>query len=345
MIKIDNLTKTYTSKEGDIQALNGVSLHIGRGRIFGVIGQSGAGKSTLVRCINMLERPTSGTVTVDGKDMGALAGKGLLRARQEISMIFQHFNLLASRTVFDNVAFPLEIQGLKKAAITERVLPLLELVGLRERARYYPSQLSGGQKQRVGIARALASRPKVLLCDEATSALDPQTTKSILALLKDINKQFDLTIVLITHEMIVIKEICDQLAMIENGRIVEEGGVLEVFANPRTPTAREFIGTALSQHLPDFLSKIGLSPVPVDGGKWLVQLSFIGASARQPVLSGAIRAYNVDVSIICGNIDYIKDTPFGTLVAEVSGKKDDIESALSYLGRQKLRVEVLGYVP
>ncbi|MDR2006946.1 MAG: methionine ABC transporter ATP-binding protein [Acidaminococcales bacterium] len=345
MIKIDNLTKTYTSKEGDIQALKGVSLYVGRGRIFGVIGQSGAGKSTLIRCINMLERPTSGTVTVDGKDMGALTGKELLRARQEISMIFQHFNLLASRTVFDNVAYPLEIQGLKKSAITERVLPLLELVGLHERARYYPSQLSGGQKQRVGIARALASRPKVLLCDEATSALDPQTTKSILALLKDINKKFDLTIVLITHEMIVIKEICDKVAVIENGRIVEEGGVLEVFTNPRTQTAREFIGTVISQHLPPFLSEIGLSPVPVDSGKLLVRLSFIGASAGQPILAGAIRAYNVDISIIYGNIDSIKDTPFGTLIAEVSGKSDDINSALAYFGRQNLRVEVLGYVP
>jgi D-methionine transport system ATP-binding protein len=345
MIRIENVTKTYKSEEGDIEALRGVSMSVGRGQVFGVIGQSGAGKSTLVRCINMLERPTSGRVTVDGQDMGALAGKDLLRARQEIGMIFQHFNLLSSRTVFDNVAYPLEIQGFKKPAITERVLPLLELVGLGERARYYPSQLSGGQKQRVGIARALASRPKVLLCDEATSALDPQTTKSILALLKDINKKLGLTIVIITHEMIVIKEICDKVAVIEDGLIVEEGAVLDVFTNPRTKTAREFIDTVISQYLPPFLAEAGLSPAPVEGGKLLVRLSFIGASAGQPILAGAIRAYNVDISIIYGNIDSIKDTPFGTLIAEVSGDNDDINSALAYFGRRNLRVEVLGYVP
>jgi D-methionine transport system ATP-binding protein len=292
----------------------------------------------------MLERPTTGTVTVDGKDMGALAGKKLLRARQEISMIFQHFNLLASRTVFDNVAYPLEIQGMRKADIAARVLPLLELVGLHERARYYPSQLSGGQKQRVGIARALASQPKVLLCDEATSALDPQTTKAILALLKDINKKFGLTIVLITHEMLVIKEICDKVAVIENGLIVEEGDVLEVFANPRTPTAREFIGTITSRQLPPFLAASQLSPEHREGDRLIVKLSFIGASVGQPILAGAIRAHNVDIGIIYGNIDYIKETPFGTLIAEVSGKDADIQSALAYFGKQNLRVEVLGYV-
>jgi D-methionine transport system ATP-binding protein len=344
MIILRDLVKTYRSKEGDICALKGVSLHVEKGQIFGVIGQSGAGKSTLIRCINMLERPTAGEVLVDDKDMGKLSEKELLRARQEIGMIFQHFNLLSSRTVFDNVAYPLEIQGMGKNSIRERVLPLLELVGLEGRANYYPSQLSGGQKQRVGIARALASKPKVLLCDEATSALDPQTTRSILSLLLDINKRLSLTIVLITHEMNVIKEICDKVAVIENGLIVEEGDVLDVFTNPRTKTAQDFVGTIINHDMPPLLSKMQLSPRPRGGDKLIVRLSFIGSATNDPLLAEAIRRHNVDVSIIYGNVDSIKEVPYGTLIIEVSGTDADIQSALGYFKSQKLRVEVLGYV-
>ena len=344
MIKISNLTKTYISAAGGIQAIRGINLKVERGQIFGIIGQSGAGKSTLIRCINMLERPTSGTIIVDGDDMAKLSEKELLKKRQRIGMIFQHFNLLSSRTVFDNIAYPLEIQGLDKASIKARVLPLLELVGLSERADYYPSQLSGGQKQRVGIARALSSEPKVLLCDEATSALDPQTTKSILALLLDINKKLNITIVLITHEMNVIKEICDKVAVIKDGLIVEEGNVLDLFTNPQTPTARDFISTIINRDLPPILADIKFSSVPRSGDKLMIRLSFIGASTNEPLIAGAIRRFNVDISIIYGNIDSIKDTPYGTLIVEISGTQNDIANTLDYFKNQNLRAEVLGYV-
>lgn len=344
MIDISNLTKTYYSSAGEINAIKGIDLKVKKGQIFGIIGQSGAGKSTLIRCINMLERPTSGTVIVDGDDMAKLSNKELLQKRQRIGMIFQHFNLLSSRTVYDNIAYPLEIQGLGKDDIKKRVLPLLELVGLSDRADYYPSQLSGGQKQRVGIARALSSEPKVLLCDEATSALDPQTTKAILDLLLDINKKLDLTIVLITHEMNVIKEICDKVAVIENGLIVEEGDVLDVFTNPQTATAQEFISTIINRDLPPALSKLNLSPTPKNGDKLMLRLSFIGDSTNEPLISGAIRRHDVDVSIIYGNIDSIKDVPYGTLIAEIIGKHENMSNALDYFKQQNLRVEVLGYV-
>lgn len=344
MIDILNLTKTYTSAAGKIEAVKGISLKVKKGQIFGIIGQSGAGKSTLIRCINMLERPTSGTVIVDGDDMAKLSEKELLKKRQRIGMIFQHFNLLTSRTVFDNVAYPLEIQGLSKESIKERVLPLLELVGLSDRADYYPSQLSGGQKQRVGIARALSSEPKVLLCDEATSALDPQTTKSILDLLRDINEKLNLTIVLITHEMNVIKEICDKVAVIENGLIVEEGNVLDVFTNPQTPTAKEFISTIISRDLPPALSSLPFSPTPINGDSLMIRLSFIGDITDEPILAGVIRKHRVDISILFANVDAIKGVHYGSLTVEIIGDKEAMKAALEDLQEQKLRVEVLGYV-
>lgn len=344
MIVISDLTKTYSSTAGEINALKGISLTVKKGEIFGIIGQSGAGKSTLIRCINMLERPTSGSVLVDGEDMGSLPERDLFKKRQSISMIFQHFNLLTSRTVFDNVAYPLEIQGLDKKAITERVLPLLELVGLDDRADYYPSQLSGGQKQRVGIARALASNPKVLLCDEATSALDPQTTKSILDLLLDINQKLNLTIVLITHEMNVIKEICDKVAVIENGVIVEEGDVLDVFTNPQTTTAQEFINTIINRDLPPAISKLDFSPTPTNGDNLMVRLSFIGDITDEPILAGVIKRHNVDISILFANVDAIKGVHYGTLTIEISGKDEDIQSALANLKQFDIKMEVLGYV-
>ena len=344
MIIISDLTKTYSSTAGEIHALKGVSLNVKKGEIFGIIGQSGAGKSTLIRCINMLERPTSGSVIVDGDDMGKLSEKDLLKKRQSISMIFQHFNLLSSRTIFDNVAYPLEIQGLDKAAISERVLPLLELVGLSDRADYYPSQLSGGQKQRVGIARALASNPSVLLCDEATSALDPQTTKSILELLLDINKKLNLTIVLITHEMNVIKEICDKVAVIEGGIIVEEGNVLDVFTNPQTPTAQEFINTIINRDLPPAISSLDFSPVPRNGDNLMVRLSFIGDITDEPILASIIRKHHVDISILFANVDAIKGVHYGTLTIEISGKDADVQSALHSLKEFDLKMEVFGYV-
>lgn len=344
MITLTGITKVYPGQNGPVHALNGIDLEVQAGEIFGIIGKSGAGKSTLIRCINMLERPTTGQVVVDGQDMTTLSEKQLRQARKRIGMIFQHFNLLSSRTVYGNVAFPLELAGLNKQAIAERVRPLLELVGLSEHAGKYPAQLSGGQKQRVGIARALANKPRLLLCDEATSALDPQTTKAILQLLKDINRKFHLTIVLITHEMQVIKEICDRVAVIENGRIIEQGSIVDIFTRPQTTTTREFIKNVLNQDLPPLFDTSRLSPTPVDGGNVLVRLSFVGSSATEPVIAGMIRRCNVDASILYGNIDHIQDTLYGTLTLELAGDEAAIAAALKYLQAHELGFEVIGYV-
>ena len=343
MIELVNVEKTYYSKAGDIHALHKTNISIKAGEIFGIIGLSGAGKSTLVRCINMLERPTAGQVFVDGAELTSMTDAQLRKARQSIGMIFQHFNLLTSRTVYQNIAFPLEIQGMSKAEIDKRVRPLLELVQLEERADYYPSQLSGGQKQRVGIARALASNPKVLLCDEATSALDPQTTKSILELLKDINKKLNLTIVLITHQMEVVKAICDIVAVIENGDIIEEGPMVDVFTNPQHPTTKEFTKSVINAEIPDMIKNMKLTDTYKEGSKLIVRISFIGDSASEPIVSGMVKRFAVDVSILYGNIDQLKDVPFGTLIIEVSGDKSGIKNALEYLHSQNLKTEVIGY--
>lgn len=344
MIDLRNVEKTYFSAAGDIHALQKTNLHINAGEIFGIIGLSGAGKSTLIRCINMLEVPTGGQVFVDGQELTAMNNQQLRKARQNIGMIFQHFNLLTSRTVYDNVAFPLEIQGLPQDEIKKRVQPLLELVQLQDRGDYYPSQLSGGQKQRVGIARALASDPKVLLCDEATSALDPQTTKSILDLLKDINKRLNLTIVMITHQMEVVKEVCDQVAVIENGVIIEEGSMVDVFTDPQQPTTKDFVKSINNVELPALLQSSAISDTYQEGSKLIVRLSFIGNSAGDPIVSGMVKKFDVDINIIYGNIDSLKDLPFGTLVIEVSGTACGIKKALQYLHEQQLKVEVIGYV-
>ena len=343
MIELLNIEKTYYSKAGDIHALKTTNLHIKEGEIFGIIGLSGAGKSTLVRCINMLEKPTAGRVIVDGADLTAMNDTQLRKARQSIGMIFQHFNLLASRTVYDNIAFPLEIQGLGKDEIDKRVRPLLELVQLETRADYYPSQLSGGQKQRVGIARALASNPKVLLCDEATSALDPQTTKSILELLKDINNKMNLTIVMITHQMEVVKAVCDRVAVIENGVIIEEGPMIDVFTNPQHPTTKEFTKSATNDNFAAMIKNMHLSEQYSKGSKLITRISFLGNSAGEPIVSGMVKKFDVDVSILYGNIDHLKDVPFGTLVIEISGTQEGIQNALAYLHSQDLKTEVIGY--
>lgn len=335
MIKITDLRKVYYTGHGQVVALDGVSLHVKKGEIFGIIGLSGAGKSTLVRCINMLERPTGGKVEIDGIDMGALPPSRLRVARREIGMIFQHFNLLWSRTVYGNVAFPLEIAGYPEAKIKDRVLELLDLVGLSDKVNAYPSQLSGGQKQRVGIARALANNPKVLLCDEATSALDPQTTQSILQLLKDINERFNLTIVIITHEMNVIKEICDTVAVIENARIVETGPVVEVFTRPRTATARRFINTVINIDVPEAVV------LKQNNGGRLVRITFLGEVAGQPVLSNLVSEYNLKTNILYGNIDHIKDQIVGTLTVQLLGNPADIEKGIGYLRSLHLEVEVM----
>ena len=344
MITFENITKTYGGKT-HVQALKGISLTIHDGEIFGIIGKSGAGKSTLVRCINMLEKPTTGKVIIDDKELTAMSDSQLRAERKNIGMIFQHFNLLSSRTVFDNIAFPLELAGASKEVIRSKVDSLLELVGLTDRQFNYPSQLSGGQKQRVGIARALASDPKILLCDEATSALDPQTTKSILELLKDINKRLGITIVIITHEMAVIKEICDRVAVIEGGVIKEQGRVIDVFTNPKSETMKEFVKSVINMELPEGIKKLGVTDQPSPDRDMLVRFRFKGAATNEPLVVNIARKFNLDVSVLYGNIDYIQDVPFGYLIVVIMGDMKAQTEAYSYIKTQPVESEVLGYVP
>jgi len=341
LIRIENLSKIFGNPVNGVVALDNVSLTIEKGQIFGIIGLSGAGKSTLIRCINMLEKPDTGRIFIGSKEITALSGSQLRKERSKIGMIFQHFNLLSSRTVAENVAFPLEIAGVSRAEAKDRVNELLRLVGIEDKADSYPAQLSGGQKQRVGIARALANNPEVLLCDEATSALDPQTTKNILALLQDINRRLGLTIVLITHEMDVVKEICDSVAIIDNGQIVEKGTVLEVFAHPQTEAARRFIKGVIQIDLPEEIKNRSLITSEPSEKVMLVRLSFIGESAGEPVVSALVRKFDVDANILAGNIDHIKEVPFGTLVLELRAKNGGLDTALAYLIERGIEIEVL----
>jgi len=332
LIEISGLVKTFGL--GEVEALKGVDLEVESGEIFGIIGASGAGKSTLIRCLNRLERPTAGRVTVNGRDMTSLNERELRLARREMGMIFQHFNLLSARTAAGNVAFPLEIAGRPAGEIGLRVAELLDLVGLSDKAGAYPAQLSGGQKQRVGIARALANNPKLLLCDEATSALDPQTTRSILALIEDIKHRLGLTVVLITHEMPVVTEICDRVAVMEAGRIVESGTVLDIFANPRHPATRGFVEAVSSRR--NATQEVGYQPKGV-----LVRVLFIGGAAREPLVASLVRLFSVEPNILQAHIDYLKGTPFGTLVMDLTGGADQCREALDFLLAQDLRLEVL----
>ena len=344
MITLENITKTYDGK-AQVHALKGVNLTIGDGEIFGIIGKSGAGKSTLVRCINMLEHPTSGNVIIDDKNMTNMSDAELRAERKNIGMIFQHFNLLSSRTVFDNIAFPLELVGTSKDAIKKKVTDLLELVGLTERQYNYPSQLSGGQKQRVGIARALASDPKILLCDEATSALDPQTTKAILELPQDINKRLGITIIIITHEMAVIKEICDRVAVIEGGVIKEQGRVVDVFTNPQSQTMKDFVKSIINMELPAGIKKMGITDQPAPGYDMLVRLRFKGKETNDPIVASIVEKFHTYVSVLYGNIDYIQDEPFGYLIVVVMGDMEAQAKAFAYIKELPVGSEVLGYVP
>ena len=344
MIDLSHIEKIYDSPSGPVRAIKDISLHINRGEIYGIIGLSGAGKSTLVRCINLLERPTSGRVTVDGQDITAMSESQLRQARKSIGMIFQHFNLLSSATVYENVAFPLRLVNTPKEKIDKKVTELLELVGLADKANQYPSQLSGGQKQRVGIARALASEPKILLCDEATSALDPQTTKAILQLIRDINAKLKLTVVVITHEMQVIKDICDKVAVIDKGVIAEKGKVLEVFTNPQQPITKEFISVLLSNDLPVGFREREVHQEQFSGSILLIRITFIGESANEPVISRLIKNFDLNVGILFGSLDDIKGVPFGRLIISLDGRQLEIQEALEYVQKQNLKVEVIGYV-
>jgi len=332
IIEINGLVKTFG--QGEVEALKGVDLEVEAGEIFGIIGASGAGKSTLIRCLNRLERPTAGRVTVNGRDMTSLNERELRLARREMGMIFQQFNLLSARTAAGNVAFPLEIAGRPAGEIALRVAELLDLVGLSDKAGAYPAQLSGGQKQRVGIARALANNPKILLCDEATSALDPQTTRSILALIEDIKRRLGLTVVLITHEMPVVTEICDRVAVLEGGRIVESGPVLDIFSNPRHPATRGFVESMVSRR--NAAQEMGYRHKGA-----MVRLFFIGGATGEPLVASLVRRFSVEPNILQAHIENIKNTAFGTLVMDLTGEAENCREALDFLRAQDLRLEVL----
>jgi len=338
LISIKDVIKTYHSKGGAVKAVDHVNLEINEGEIFGVIGYSGAGKSTLIRMLNGLEIPTTGSINVAGREVSKIKGAKLRKARQEISMIFQHFNLLWSRTVADNIAFPLEIAGVPKPKRDQRVKELIQLVGLDGREKAFPSQLSGGQKQRVGIARALANNPQVLLCDEATSALDPQTTDSILELLVDINKRLGLTIVLITHEMHVIRKICHRVAVMEAGKIVESGPVLEVFKNPKQPITKRFVQQVTEpEETRDTIDHL-LDRFP--HGQ-VVQLTFVGEAAEQPLITELIRQYELTVNILQGKISQTQHGSYGTLFIHLDGDEREVEKAISYISSQGVGMEVI----
>ena len=344
MIKLNNITKIFTLPDKKLTALDNVSLHVPKGQICGVIGASGAGKSTLIRCVNLLERPTHGAVIIDDVDLTQLSDAELVKTRRQIGMIFQHFNLLTSRTVFENVALPLELENKSKAEIQEKTTALLTLVGLSDKHNVYPANLSGGQKQRVAIARALASDPKVLLCDEATSALDPATTQSILKLLKEINRTLGITILLITHEMEVVKRICDQVAVIDKGRLIEQGTVSEIFSNPKTELAQEFIRSTFHITLPEEYLE-NLSDTPKHAKSYpIIKFEFTGRSVDAPLLSQASKKFGVELSILTSQIDYAGGVKFGFTIAEVEGDEDAITQTKVYLMENNVRVEVLGYV-
>ena len=344
MIKLNNITKIFTLPDKKLTALDNVSLHVPKGQICGVIGASGAGKRTLIRCVNLLERPTHGAVVIDDVDLTQLSDAELVKTRRQIGMIFQHFNLLTSRTVFENVALPLELENKSKAEIQEKTTALLALVGLSDKHNVYPANLSGGQKQRVAIARALASDPKVLLCDEATSALDPATTQSILKLLKEINRTLGITILLITHEMEVVKRICDQVAVIDKGRLIEQGTVSEIFSNPKTELAQEFISSTFHITLPEEYLE-NLSDTPKHAKSYpIIKFEFTGRSVDAPLLSQASKKFGVELSILTSQIDYAGGVKFGFTIAEVEGDEDAITQAKVYLMENNVRVEVLGYV-
>ncbi|MEQ2527220.1 methionine ABC transporter ATP-binding protein [Robertmurraya yapensis] len=338
MISIQNVKKIYSSIRGKVTAVDDVSIEINEGEIFGVIGYSGAGKSTLIRMLNGLELPTEGSVTVAGKQVSKIRGNELRKARQEISMIFQHFNLLWSRTVRENIAFPLEIAGIPRSQRQKRVDELIKLVGLEGREDSYPSQLSGGQKQRVGIARALANNPKVLLCDEATSALDPQTTDSILDLLVDINKRLGLTIVLITHEMHVIRKICHRVAVMEEGRVVESGPVLEVFKNPQQQITKRFVQQVTEPEETKETIEHLLEQYPQGT---VVQLGFVGESAEQPIMTNLIRKFDVTVNILQGKISQTQNGSYGTLFIHLDGNGTEVSNAIEFIRAQQVGVEVI----
>ena len=334
MIKIENISKEFINKDHKFLAVDNVSLQINQGEIFGIIGLSGAGKSTLLRCINRLEEPTNGKIIIQNMDLTSANKDELRRERKEIGMIFQHFNLLLQKTVFENIAFPLRLTNMDKNEINNRVDELLKYVDLEDKKNAYPAQLSGGQKQRVAIARAIANNPKILLSDEGTSALDPKTTKSILELLNKIRKELGITIILITHQMEVVKEICDRVAIMENGKVIEENTVENLFREPKTRTAQAFInsmGTNIEEEIIN----------PDDFKGTIIRLSYLDKSAKQPIVANMIRNFEIDVNILSGNINKLYNSSVGHLILELTGDTLEVNKAIEFLKSQNIYVEVI----
>lgn len=343
MIQLEHIVKTFQNSSGQelVDAVKDVSLTIHDGEIFGIIGFSGAGKSTLVRCINLLTRPTSGSVVVDGQEMTALSQAQLREARKKIGMIFQHFNLMPSRTVFGNVAYPLKRSGLSKKEIAAKVRKLLELVEITDKETVYPSQLSGGQKQRVAIARALANDPRILLCDEATSALDPQTTGSILQLLKNLNQKLGITIVVITHEMEVVRSICHRVAVMENGSVAELGDVFEIFSNPQQEITRDFIRTTSKLSKIERLMEQDSPLTQLKPGDVLARLTYIQKDVSEPLISLVTRKFDLELNIILADVEFVAGAPIGGTVVIFHGDREKIQEAFTYLREKNIGVEVL----
>ena len=336
MIEIRDVSKIYETKKRKVIGVDAVTLTIHKGDIFGIVGYSGAGKSSLLRCVNLLERPTSGEVLVDGVDLTKLSSSKLRQARLKIGMIFQHFYLISQKTVGENVAFALKAANMPTQQIEVRVKELLEMVGLSDKQDVYPAQLSGGQKQRVGIARALANNPSILLCDEATSALDPKTTVSILRLLKEINAKLGITIVLITHEMNVVKEICNRMAIMQDGRVIEAGDVYDIFANPEKPLTQEFIGSVVNFEIPEAILQ------KVQGS--LVKILFKGTVAGEGIISDTVQQFNIQGNFMHGTIEYIQERPLGIFIMELTGDTEEITKAKAYMEQRGAIVEVMANV-
>lgn len=331
MIVLEDVNKEFGKKnEKKVHALQNINLTINKGEIFGVVGFSGAGKSTLLRSVNLLERPTSGKVFINNIDMMAMPPKDLRKQRKKIGMIFQQYNLLHAKNIFQNVAMPLVLEKRPKAEIEKRVSELLTFVGLADRAKHYPEQLSGGQKQRVGIARALATNPDILLCDEATSALDPNTTVAVLDLLRKVRDEFGVTILMITHEMNVIKDICDRVAVMENGKIVEQGSVIDVFTEPQTEITESFVRTVLNSDIPKSIKSL-IEEQSITGDPGFYRVIFKGFSTGSPLLSETAKKFEVDINVVHGMITELQDTPFGNLVVNFSGEQSEVERAIQYM--------------
>ncbi|MGX7132822.1 methionine ABC transporter ATP-binding protein [Enterococcus songbeiensis] len=341
MIELKNITVTFQQKGEQIQAVKDVDVKIDKGDVYGIVGYSGAGKSTLVRVINLLQRPTNGEVIINGTNLTELSAKQLREKRKAIGMIFQHFNLMNSRTIFDNVDFSLKYSGKSKQERHQKVAELLELVGLSDKTLAYPNQLSGGQKQRVAIARALANDPEILLCDEATSALDPKTTLQILALLKELNQRLGLTIVLITHEMQVVKEICNKVAVMEEGEIIEQGNSIQIFSRPQKALTREFIRTAT--HIDQALETILGNPkfASLNENEWLVELAYVGDQTNEPLIAQLYSRYQVTTNILYGNVEILQNVPLGSLIVTLAGESTQRRQALNYLKKQGVYTNIL----